>query len=144
MQCSGLTSKHTNSFVIVFNVWRQFIYLFSFFVFARQILLFLPRLLDKCFAILNLNKNIAWWWHILLVYCYFTYFKLRFRYLLRFNFCCFLFCFFISFWKKILKNQKQVQPECRSWQQFSYANHQFPNCLLGTILLLFYVSRDLL
>ena len=38
LQCSGLTSKHSNSFVIVFIVWRQFFC----FVFARQILTFSP------------------------------------------------------------------------------------------------------
>ena len=38
LQCNGLTSKNSNSFLIVFIVWRQFIC----FVFARQILMFLP------------------------------------------------------------------------------------------------------
>ena len=35
LQCSGLTSKHSNSFVIVFIVWRHF-FLFCFVLFLRD------------------------------------------------------------------------------------------------------------
>ena len=44
--CNGLTSKHSNSFLIVFIVWRQFIC----FVFARQILMFLPYSLGRIYG----------------------------------------------------------------------------------------------
>ena len=35
LQCSGLTTKHSNSFVIVFIVWRQFFFGFVLFCFCE-------------------------------------------------------------------------------------------------------------